>query len=674
MRNAVHLSSSWAGIVAASMCLCLAALGAEGPAGDAGPRVDLTELTLEELMDVEITSVSKRKEKRREAAAAVFVITAEDIRRSGATTVAELLRIVPGLNVARLDSSKWAVSSRGFNDRVSNKLLVLVDGRTVYTPLFAGVYWYLQDLVLEDIERIEVVRGPGGTIWGANAVNGVINITTKHARNTQGGLLSATAGTEDRLLGGLRYGGTIGEDAFYRLFVKHTERDDMALPSGRAGADNWGAWRAGVRLDWDLAEAETLSLLGEWLDGNEGQTYVLPTPWPPFTWEDDVDSSTRAGNLVLRYARTFSDTSEMALQVCYDRLDLEDVVGIDIRDTYDVDFQHRFALGDRHDIVWGAGFRYTENEEGNTRYAWFEPSERRDRLFSAFIQDEVELIEDRLRLTLGSKFEHNDYTGFEVQPSVRLAWLPGERHMVWAAVSRAVRTLPQADSDLRLVAAAFPLGRVLVFGDPDLGSEELLAWEAGYRYTPGDRLSVDVAAFFNQYRHLRTLEPGLPFISLWTIPGRVIVPVYGDDTLDADTCGLELSVAWQATPWWRLRGAYSYLNVDYHLHPRTLSVLSQPLTAKAPRHQVGLESRMNLGDHVEFDAMFRYVDELEDLGVEGYTDLSLRLGWRPSEDLEISVVGHNLLAEHHQEFDASFLNTVPTQIERGVYGKVTWRF
>jgi len=674
MRNTVF--TPWCRFAAA---VCFVLTGATVQAESAGDapqarRPDLTEMSLEELMDVEVTSVSKKKEKRREAAAAVFVITGDDIRRSGATTIAEVLRIVPGLNVARLDSSKWAVSSRGFNDRLANKLLVLVDGRTVYTPLFAGVYWNIQDMLLEDIDRIEVIRGPGGTMWGANAVNGVINITTKHARNTQGGLLSATAGTEEHLLGGFRYGGTIRDDTFYRLYLKYTDRDDMALPDGSAGTDNWTTWRTGLRVDWDLAETETLSLLGEWFDSDEGQTYLLPTPWPPFTRQDDGVNDALGGNIVLRYARTFSDTSEMALQLCYDRLDSVDVVGIDVRNTYDVDFHHRFALGNRHDIVWGAGFRYTENEEGNTQFIWFEPSERRDRLFSAFIQDEVELIEDRLRLTLGSKFEHNDYTGFEVQPSVRLAWLPGERHMVWAAVSRAVRTLPQAESDLRLVAAAFPLGRLLMFGDPDLGSEELLAWEVGYRFTPGDRLSVDVAAFFNQYEDLRTLEPGLPFLSLWTLPGRVIVPVYGDDGLDADTCGVELSVAWQATPWWRLRGAYSYLNVDYHLHPRTIALLSQSLTAKAPRHQVGLESRMNLGDHVEFDAEFRYVDELEDLGVEGYTDLSLRLGWRPSDDLEISVVGHNLLDESHKEFEASFLNTVPTEIERGVYGKVTWRF
>ncbi len=439
-----------------------AAAGAETPAD-----VDFTALSLEELMDVEVTSVSKRPQRLADAAAAIFVITQEDIRRPGATNIPELLRMVPGVEVARIDANKWAVSVRGFNARFSNKLLVLIDGRSVYSPLFSSVFWDIHDLVLEDIERIEVIRGPGATMWGANAVNGVINIITRSAKDTQGALLSGGGGTEQRAFGTARYGGRIGDNLYYRGYVKAAKLDDGALASGDDGADGFHQSRSGFRLDWEPRDEDTLTLAGDLYRLDNGTTDAShPLFVPPYlsTWDDR--GKAEGGSILANWSRHLSADAGLCGSA----------------DVIEADLQHDFSPLSGHRLVWGLGYRYTHTASDSTLYMRPSPANRSESLFSAFVQDEISLITDQLSLTLGSKFEHNDASGFEVQPTARLLWTPSPNHSLWAAVSRAVRTPSVSERDADLTAVVIPPGtpenpgplpvEVALVGNDAIDSEE----------------------------------------------------------------------------------------------------------------------------------------------------------------------------------------------------------
>jgi iron complex outermembrane receptor protein len=416
---------------------------------------DLTELSIEDLMKIEITSVSKKAQKVSDAAAAVFVITQEDIRRSGATSIADALRMAPGLEVARIDANKWAVTARGINNYLTNKLLVLMDGRSVYQPLFAGVYWNLQDTLLEDIERIEVIRGPGATLWGANAVNGVINIITKTAKETEGGLFTAGGGTNEKGFGGLRYGAKVGEESYLRAYGKYFNRGAFPNVTGVGSSGAWDSGSGGFRLDSDFSPDSSLTLQGDiaqgYIDDISERTVLTPPYLKTFT-----GSTFSTANLLTRWKRKISATSDLSLQLYYDYSNNRAPDMREIRNTVDVDLQHRFALGARHDIVWGLGYRNTRGDFSADSLVTLDPSRRGDELFSGFVQDDIVLVPDRLHLILGSKLEHNDYTGVEVQPSGRLIWTPDERHTFWGAISRAVRTPSWVETDGRVPSAILP--------------------------------------------------------------------------------------------------------------------------------------------------------------------------------------------------------------------------
>ncbi len=647
---------------------------------------DLLELDLEELMQIEVRSVAKKPQKLSEAAAAVFVITADDIRRSGVLTIAEALRMVPGLDVARINANQWAISSRGFNVRFADKLLVLIDGRTVYTPLFSGVYWEVQDTLLEDIERIEVIRGPGATLWGSNAVNGVINITTKNAKDTQGGLLTGGGGREERRFGGVRYGTKWGDGAYGRVYAKSFDRDGFVDASGRDAPDDWQAGQAGFRVDWQASGQDAFTVQGDIYRGDAGQITSLNSLIPPYTQTFDERVGFSGGNLLARWRRTFSPSSELALHVYYDRMEREERAVGEQRDTFDFDLQHRFAFDERQDIIWGLGYRFSHDRIRNSAELGFIPDSQDVNLFSAFIQDEITLIEDRLRLMLGSKFEHNDYTGFEIQPNARLLWTPDERHTFWAAVSHAVRTPSRADADFRNDTLVIPPGiptnpqplpiLVMVNGNPNLRSEEVVAYELGYRFNPIARFSLDIAGFYNVYDRLRTtgiLAP--PMFETTPLPPHLVLPLQFENQMHGHTYGVELAAGWQPLDWWRLRSAYTYFQADLSLDAGSTDVLSlSTAEGSSPKHQFSLLSSMDLSNNLELDLWFRYVGALRDPPVDSYTTLDARLAWKPRRDFELSVVGQNVFDSPHLEFGSVLTNSVTTEVERSAYVKFDWRF
>jgi iron complex outermembrane receptor protein len=635
---------------------------------------DLTELSIEDLMNIEVTSAAKKAEKLSEVAAAVFVITPEDIRRSGVTTIPEALRMVPGLQVARVDANQWAISARGFNEGIANKLLVLIDGRSVYTPMFSGVLWDVQDTLLEDIDRIEVIRGPGGALWGANAVNGVINIITKRASETQGGLLATGGGTEEHGFAGVRYGDALGENGHYRVYAKWFDRDESP-----GGNDDWRMTRMGFRADWDLGEWDAVTVQGDYYDGRIGERSAVPILTPPFSETFDSDSPVCGGNVLCRWQREFSEDSDLILQLYYDHTERDSVTLRDEVDTVDLDLQHRLPSGSRHDILWGLGYRSIVDDVTLTSAVSLDPVSRDHDLLSAFVQDEITLVEDRLDLTLGSKFEHNDYTGFEVQPSARVAWQPNEREAAWAAISRAVRTPSRIEHDARVNLAVLEVpgagtGLVSVLPSPDMESEELVAYELGYRTQASDWLFLDVAGFCNRYDSLRTVEPGEPFLELSPSPPHLVLPVSLGNKMSGETHGVELAAQWQPVDWWRVDAAYSYLRMSLHLDADSGDTSSLQAEGQSPRNQFSLRSMMDLPGDLEFDWWLRYVDGLDALDLDSYVGLDLRLGWRPSEDLELSIVGQNLLESHDLQFAPALLLNEATRAERGVYADVTWRF
>ncbi|MGH9580339.1 MAG: TonB-dependent receptor plug domain-containing protein, partial [Terriglobales bacterium] len=520
---------------------------------------DLTELSVEELANVEVTTAGRKPQKRAEVAAAVYVITQEEIRRSGVTSIPEALRLAPGVNVARIDSNKWAIGIRGFGSRLSRSMLVLMDGRSVYTPLFAGVYWEVQDTPLEDIERIEVIRGPGGTLWGANAVNGVVNVITRDAKDTQGMLVSAGAGTVDRGFTSFRYGGRWKEKNAYRIYGKFFNRDPQFHATGN-NFDDWWMGQAGFRSDWELNQRDRFTLQGDFYRGASGQRTSFTILSPPSVTTVQQKAELSGGNVLGRWQRHIGEAREVALQFYYDRTDRGEPTFREIRDTFDLDFQNRLRLGRRHDLNWGTGYRLSSGEFTGVPSIAFLPPRRTDHLFGAFLQDSITLLEDRLILTLGSKVEHNGYSGWELQPSARVLWKVARQHTLWAALSRAVRTPSRVEHDLEATSLLEPVAPTFsrVIGDRSFVPEKLLSQGLGYRVQATPQLFLDFAGFHNRYYDLLSVEPATPFLEATPAPPHLVVPIFLRNGMEGRTWGAEAGVDWQATSRWRLKGAYSY--------------------------------------------------------------------------------------------------------------------
>jgi iron complex outermembrane receptor protein len=634
---------------------------------------DLTALSLEQLMSVEVTSVSKKSQKISDTAAAVHVISQEDIHRSGATSIPDLLRMVPGLEVARIDANKWAISARGFNGRFANKLLVLMDGRTLYDPTYSGVFWDVQDTLLEDIDRIEVIRGPGATLWGANAVNGVINVITKHSRDTRGGLLTAGAGTEERGFAGLRYGGQFAQDGYARAYIKYFDRDSFDTPMGENARDDWTMFRGGGRMDWQPTHQDGFTLQGDVYSGSEDHVVFSPTLTPPFQTVTEDQGDEFGGNILGRWQHKYSETSEMALQLYYDRTERK-TIQLDMSlDTLDLDFQHRFKPCDRHDIIWGFGYRLYQDSLSGDAEVQFDREHRTTDRIGFFVQDEIELIDDMFSCLIGTKLESNTYSDFEIQPNLRLLLTPSPKHTIWGAISRAVRTPSRGEFDARFTQGVIPGPYptvVMLLGDDGFESEELLAYEAGYRWQAMSGLSFDLAIFYNDYSRLRSLETGRYIHTDW----GVIIPIRPENKGEGETYGLELVADWRATPWWHFQAAYTFLRMDLDtIDDSTDTTLSQA-EGESPRHQLSLRSMMNLPNEIQLDSWLRYVDALRAGGTSPYITLDARLAWRPFPGLELALVGQNLLDHSHPEFSAEILENLSTEVPRSFYGKITWRF
>ncbi len=646
----------------------------------------LLDLSIEELMKVEVTSVSKRAEKLTEVASAVFVITQDDIRRSGATSIPEALRMAPGVEVARIGTDKWAINIRGFNGRFADKLQVLMDGRSVYNPLFAGVQWEQQDTLMEDIERIEVIRGPGAAVWGANAVNGVINIITKKAADTQGTLFTAGGGSFEHGFAGARYGGKINEQTPFRIYAKGFSRDNMKASSDERVNDAWHSARGGFRLDHNRGN-DQLTLQGDIFYNSIGDTLDKSLLNAPVIQADTARGHNEGGNIRFRWDRTFSEKSAIMLQSYYDRVDYRLATVSQFRaESFDIDFQHRFPLFDRHDLIWGANYRLYANKVFDTELLGMLPRQQTNHLASVYVRDEIMLIPEHLRLTIGVRLDHNDFTGLEIQPNSRIMWTPDSKNSIWAAISRAVRTPSRAENDVLLNTRTFdaipgtsallplPLLAQLV-GSSQFNAEKLLAYELGYRHQFSPQASLNVATFFNDYSQLRDLSFGsLAFQS--SFPPHLLLPLGLNNNAKGQTYGVEVAADWRPVERWRLQANYSFL----HMHIDSSSPFRQidPTTGSAdkvsPQHQISFRSNFDLSEKMQFNLWLRYVSSVDLYRIPGYVTMDTKVVYTPLKNLELFIVGQNLFSQNHMEFVSDFIPSLATTIPRGVYAGAQWRF
>jgi iron complex outermembrane recepter protein len=642
---------------------------------------DLTKMNIEDLMNIEVRSVSKKEQKLSRTAAAVFVITQEDIRRSGAENIPDLLRMVPGLQVAQINGSTWAITARGFDGQYSNKLLVLVDGRTVYSPIFSGTFWDTQSLLLDNIDRIEVIRGPGATVWGANAVNGVINITTKKAADTQGGLVTTGGGTSQQGFATARYGGAIGNEASYRVSGSGFDFGHNLDSDGQSGEDDWRTIRGGFRVDADTSPKDSLTLEGNVYRGDAGELVnTIVSISPPVNGIQSLRDIFSGWDVVSRWNHVASPNSETSLQINFDHSNRGDTTYGTGLNTFGIDFDHHVGWGSRHDFVWGLGYRMTSDELATTLRIAFTPPDQAQQFFSSFVQDEIAIQPDRLYLTVGAKLEHNDYTGFGLEPSARIAWIASERTMFWAAVSRALRTPSQSDRDIRVNETVLPGPDnlpvlVSIFGSAARQNESLNAFEAGYRTEITKRISLDATAFYNDYDNLVSVEPGTPFLEANPAPLHVVVPNVLSNLMYGETHGVELSSNWKVTKRWTLSPGYSFLAMHLHRDATSLDSTTVPETqGDFPSQQAQLRSHVDLGEHWQWNAAAYFVGRLPAEAVPSYTRLDTNVIWQPRKRISISLVGENLLRDHHLEFIGPDQTEQSSLIKRSAYAKIAWQF
>ncbi len=653
---------------------------------------DLLDAPILQLMQTEVvvTSVSKRPELVHKAASAIYVLTEEDIRRSGAVNIMEALRMVPGVLVSKLNQNRYAISIRGFNQRLgSDKLLVLMDGRSIYSPTDAGVFWIGQDTVLEDIERIEVIRGPGAALWGSNAVAGVINIITKSAKKTKGGLLSSGVGSEEQGFGTLRYGGELDNGINFRVYGKYRDRDDGIAANGNDAFDDKQIGQGGFRTDWDINKRDNFTLQGDYYRLNSDLDFTsrfvsLAAGSAPFQGTNVQEGA----NVLSRWTRTLDDASSYQLQFYYDRLKRKSGVPFDnVVDQFDIDFQHNFSFLKTHNFSWGLNYRFIKYDLENTNI--IENNRSNSNLASLFLHDEIQLIPDELSLILGIKIENNSFTGFEFQPSVRTAWNPSPNHTLWAAFSRAVRLPTVSDENITVNNALVPPGVIFPGANPtlilqvpnrEMKAEELLAYELGYRAKINDKLNFDITAYYFDYDNLIGSNSAGSSFTFLPGPPNVVASV-NDNSLKGEVYGVELSGQWQVLPNWRLSGSYTFADIQLHVFPGAPVDGSVGFEAeKEPNHIFTIRSYLNLPHNLEFDTFFYYVSDRETstppvgafMPIPEYGRLDVRLGWQPMKNVDLSLSAQNLLDDSHPEL--SELLEVSSETQRSYYLKATLKF
>jgi iron complex outermembrane receptor protein len=655
----VHVSGSRnVGVLVFAGLLLGFAMPANGGNQQQSPEPEaLKRLSLEELSLIEVSTPSKTPVKAFATAVAIYVITGEQIRRAGATSIPEALRLAPGVEVARIDANKWSIGIRGFGTRFSRGVLVLIDGRTVYSTLLAGTYWEVQDTLMDDIDRIEVIRGPGGIIWGPNAVNGVINVITKTAEDTQGVLLSAGSGTAEQGFAGVRYGGSSGRKLNYRIYGKGFTRGPD-YHQDRRNFDDWRAAQGGFRMDWTVNERDSVTVQGDVYKEEAGERVQATSYTAPYSRIVDDNAYLSGGNLMARWKRTLGDGGDIQIQTYYDRTTRDEANFGEIRDTFDVDFLHRFRLVGRQQLSWGLGARASraDNREVVSGLT-FEPAQRTDQLYTAFLQDEIGLVESRLSLIVGTKLLRTNFTGFLLEPSARILWTPSRKQTVWTAYTHALRTPSDAEANFNLSGYIRTLDNGTPFfarfnANRNFVPEQMNGYEAGYRHDFSPGFSVDIATFYNHYHNLFSQEiTGAPFLEDTPSPEHLLLPAQFGNGLLGTTKGIEIAPEYRLADRWQLRGSYSYLQMDIRPAPHSIDVGSAPgIVGSSPRHQATVQSALNLSKSLSLDLTYRYVSALGAQLVPSYSTGDARLGWRISPQFELSLAGRNLFQPHHPEY------------------------
>lgn len=609
------------------------------------PVTELKKLSIEDLMNIEVTSVTKRPQKLMESASAIQIITKEAIHSFGATSLPEALRLAGNLIMAQSGPNDWVVSARGFNAPLANKLLVLIDGRAIYTPLYAGVWWDIEDVLLEDVERIEVISGPGGTLWGANAVNGVINVITKNAKNTRGWLVQAGGGNELHAITSVQYGGGSKDSTFnYRVYGKYSNRDATVFPNGCNSHNDWQMGQSGFRMDWKASDSNRFTFQGDIFRNREERLGLR-------------HQTASGGNVLARWTHTFSEKSDFKLQVYYDNI-TRNAPGTyrDAMNTYDVDFQHSLPVRKKHYVVWGGGYRLAYNSfTEDTSALNLIPNKFPLQIYNLFAQDEIKLREN-FTLTVGTKILYNSFTHFEIQPNIRAGWMLDSQQFLWAAISRAVRLPSIIDRDL--------YSQGFLAGGPNFNSEVLIAYELGYRLQPNDQFYLSLATYFNHYNGIRSLEPLNP-----PTPQPVVIA----NGQTAESYGAEMALNYQVTKDWRLEAKYTFLNLNIWPSPGSRDTSHGAVESYDSHNFINIRSIINITPKFEFDPSFRYVSRITNpvQPVPGYVELDLRLAWQVTKNFELSIVGRNLLHEKHPEFGNPLTRNL---IQRSIFGKALWRF
>lgn len=664
-------------IAAAALCASLFAVPGKGQA--ASPQ-DLTKTSLEDLMNISVTSVSKTEQKLSRTAAAVFVITQEDIARSGATNIPDLLRMVPGMDVAQINGNTWAISARGLNGRYSNELLVLLDGRIIYLSTFGGVYWDVFDVPLNDIERIEVIRGPGGSVWGANAVNGVVNIITKKASATAGTMMVAGGGNVDQAFGTLQYGGAAGRAGNYRVFAKYFNQDQLPGTSGPDGGDGWHLLRGGFREDSKISSKDDLTVEGDIYAGRKSQEEAtLASVTSPAAQLVETRFDVSGAFVQGVWKHSFSDRSNTTLQVSYDTFDRHDLLGIGLN-TLSLDFQHHLEVRQRHSVTWGLSFHDSNASSDGGLALSFQPAHIDTQLYGGFAQDEISLVRDRLYLTAGTRLEHNRFSGFNLMPSVRVAWTPSGWQTLWTAVSYAVRTPALIDTIIRVNFGSFPGPGgtpvlAALIGNPHLRDETALAYEAGYRAQLNSRLSADFDLYYTNYGDQETDEPAAEFSENTPPPSHFVLPTTYGNLMSGESHGVEIWANWKPSDRWTLSPGYAFEQVFMHTEPGSQDTTSVAQSdGSSPVHSAQLRSHLELPRHFSWDASAYFTGRIADPEVASHTRVDTALTWRGAERFSLSVVGQNLWSDRYLEYIDTTGSTSSTLMKRSVYGKLAWNF